>query len=397
MQTVNPGLSELADAAMSYLPQKRNSIGELKDTSSTGLRTGRQLPPLPSIFSRRSPSPVLVSNTRQKLDHFSDNHSPAHHHSHAAQHHQSYPYAHGQHHPPAPPLKHLTSTGSTSSTTATSMSNHDSASSVQEALRANAFRRDMENAADISSKLYHFAARAAPGRGTESLATVTTGPYPVRFPEVSEFDVAIGDARQLLRLLESWRDYEPPNRVQARTPAPMARPYDLDDPRRLKSITPAHYGSYSHEPIVRTSANSTPSVTVPPFPGPARSPAASYSTHAPPPPTHLPPLPRASSISGYPSHATPPSIAPHQSQVPSVGSNDHKISRQAAPGRCHSCNISETPEWRRGPDGARTLCNACGLHYAKLTKKKQQQQQQQQQQQHHQQQAAQSGANTPRG
>ncbi|KAI8067707.1 uncharacterized protein B0P05DRAFT_203567 [Gilbertella persicaria] len=30
-------------------------------------------------------------------------------------------------------------------------------------------------------------------------------------------------------------------------------------------------------------------------------------------------------------------------------------------GRCHSCNISETPEWRRGPDGARTLCNACGL------------------------------------
>ncbi|KAG2232567.1 hypothetical protein INT48_000947 [Thamnidium elegans] len=38
--------------------------------------------------------------------------------------------------------------------------------------------------------------------------------------------------------------------------------------------------------------------------------------------------------------------------------------------RCHSCNISETPEWRRGPDGARTLCNACGLHYAKLTKKK---------------------------
>ncbi|CEP08540.1 hypothetical protein [Parasitella parasitica] len=39
-------------------------------------------------------------------------------------------------------------------------------------------------------------------------------------------------------------------------------------------------------------------------------------------------------------------------------------------GRCHSCNISETPEWRRGPDGARTLCNACGLHYAKLNKKK---------------------------
>ncbi|KAI8349635.1 hypothetical protein EDC96DRAFT_519976 [Choanephora cucurbitarum] len=37
--------------------------------------------------------------------------------------------------------------------------------------------------------------------------------------------------------------------------------------------------------------------------------------------------------------------------------------------RCHSCNTSETPEWRRGPDGARTLCNACGLHYSKLLRK----------------------------
>lgn len=43
--------------------------------------------------------------------------------------------------------------------------------------------------------------------------------------------------------------------------------------------------------------------------------------------------------------------------------------RAAPPGKCHSCNRSETPEWRRGPDGARTLCNACGLHYAKLTRK----------------------------
>jgi len=61
--------------------------------------------------------------------------------------------------------------------------------------------------------------------------------------------------------------------------------------------------------------------------------------------------------------------------------------RAAPPGRCHSCARSETPEWRRGPDGARTLCNACGLRksilfilyfseanqdaldYAKLTRK----------------------------
>ncbi|KAJ8692585.1 hypothetical protein PTI98_009883 [Pleurotus ostreatus] len=50
-----------------------------------------------------------------------------------------------------------------------------------------------------------------------------------------------------------------------------------------------------------------------------------------------------------------------------------KRSRATPPGKCHSCNIRETPEWRRGPDGARTLCNACGLHYAKLMRKREKQ------------------------
>ncbi|KAI3565877.1 hypothetical protein IWW34DRAFT_796927 [Fusarium oxysporum f. sp. albedinis] len=45
--------------------------------------------------------------------------------------------------------------------------------------------------------------------------------------------------------------------------------------------------------------------------------------------------------------------------------------RAARPARCHSCSRIDTPEWRRGPDGARTLCNACGLHYAKLERKRQ--------------------------
>ncbi|CAK5269330.1 unnamed protein product [Mycena citricolor] len=44
--------------------------------------------------------------------------------------------------------------------------------------------------------------------------------------------------------------------------------------------------------------------------------------------------------------------------------------RATPPGKCHSCQIQETPEWRRGPDGARTLCNACGLHYAKMLRKR---------------------------
>ncbi|KAG1054543.1 hypothetical protein G6F46_002166 [Rhizopus delemar] len=31
------------------------------------------------------------------------------------------------------------------------------------------------------------------------------------------------------------------------------------------------------------------------------------------------------------------------------------------PMRCQSCQSTETPEWRKGPFGPRTLCNACGL------------------------------------
>ncbi|KAJ5244966.1 Zinc finger NHR/GATA-type [Penicillium chrysogenum] len=52
-----------------------------------------------------------------------------------------------------------------------------------------------------------------------------------------------------------------------------------------------------------------------------------------------------------------------------AGADPKKRRGAAPPVRCHSCNRTETPEWRRGPDGARTLCNACGLHHAKLTRK----------------------------
>ncbi|KAI9264029.1 hypothetical protein EDC94DRAFT_78598 [Helicostylum pulchrum] len=36
--------------------------------------------------------------------------------------------------------------------------------------------------------------------------------------------------------------------------------------------------------------------------------------------------------------------------------------------KCHSCKSTETPEWRKGPLGPRTLCNACGLIWTKLCK-----------------------------
>lgn len=36
---------------------------------------------------------------------------------------------------------------------------------------------------------------------------------------------------------------------------------------------------------------------------------------------------------------------------------------------CSHCGSKDTPEWRKGIDGGRTLCNACGLFFSKLTKR----------------------------
>eukprot|EP01133_Synstelium_polycarpum_P003423 gene3423-3888_t len=38
---------------------------------------------------------------------------------------------------------------------------------------------------------------------------------------------------------------------------------------------------------------------------------------------------------------------------------------------CRHCGTNDTPEWRRGPDGRKSLCNACGLHYSKTVKREQ--------------------------
>jgi len=32
---------------------------------------------------------------------------------------------------------------------------------------------------------------------------------------------------------------------------------------------------------------------------------------------------------------------------------------------CRFCGTTSTPEWRKGPDGPGTLCNACGIKYSK--------------------------------
>ncbi|KAI8970055.1 GATA zinc finger-domain-containing protein [Mycotypha africana] len=35
---------------------------------------------------------------------------------------------------------------------------------------------------------------------------------------------------------------------------------------------------------------------------------------------------------------------------------------------CTDCGTTSSPEWRKGPNGPKTLCNACGLRWAKRNK-----------------------------
>jgi len=53
----------------------------------------------------------------------------------------------------------------------------------------------------------------------------------------------------------------------------------------------------------------------------------------------------------------------------SFGGLNHEFSVSNPNMECQHCLSSMTPEWRRGPNGSRTLCNACGIYYSKLVKK----------------------------
>ncbi|ORY97435.1 hypothetical protein BCR43DRAFT_239362 [Syncephalastrum racemosum] len=62
---------------------------------------------------------------------------------------------------------------------------------------------------------------------------------------------------------------------------------------------------------------------------------------------------RTTSDDGNENHSRK-STQPHRKRQSSSSS-------ASGPKECYSCHSTETPEWRRGPLGPRTLCNACGL------------------------------------
>lgn len=52
------------------------------------------------------------------------------------------------------------------------------------------------------------------------------------------------------------------------------------------------------------------------------------------------------------------------------GNNSGKSGTGAPQYVCVTCGRTDSPEWRKGPLGAKTLCNACGLRWAKRNQKK---------------------------
>ena len=57
----------------------------------------------------------------------------------------------------------------------------------------------------------------------------------------------------------------------------------------------------------------------------------------------------------------------------SLGGGDKKFSKKLKAADeyvCTDCGTLDSPEWRKGPSGPKTLCNACGLRWAKKEKKR---------------------------
>lgn len=67
------------------------------------------------------------------------------------------------------------------------------------------------------------------------------------------------------------------------------------------------------------------------------------------------------------------SVGPGSSLGGGGGGGDKKFSKKMKAADeyvCTDCGTLDSPEWRKGPSGPKTLCNACGLRWAKKEKKR---------------------------
>lgn len=140
------------------------------------------------------------------------------------------------------------------------------------------------------------------------------------------------------------------------------------------NYTHQQLGHYQQPPVVHQQHAPVPQVgPIAPMPAHQTSPSPQQMQQ---PPQHMQQIPQAPQQIPQPQrmYQLPPYYPIYynqQSQLPSPPTNYMVPEIINKPiNKCHRCGTTETPEWRRGPNGVRTLCNACGLYHAKLVKRK---------------------------
>ncbi|KAJ6525459.1 white collar 2 type of transcription factor [Mycena vulgaris] len=104
---------------------------------------------------------------------------------------------------------------------------------------------------------------------------------------------------------------------------------------------------------------------------PKRPVSKSPQTYTPTPPEDVSPSPASSAYEAGPFDYPAPAASAKTDEDDDPVKKKKQSQKKAAPAEqyvCITCGRTDSPEWRKGPLGPKTLCNACGLRWAKQTK-----------------------------
>ncbi|KAK7204111.1 hypothetical protein BZA70DRAFT_201222 [Myxozyma melibiosi] len=237
---------------------------------------------------------------------------------------------------------------------------------VAHAMAVTSYRRGIERIQENSSHIYHFVASnmptaaAAAGQSFDAASSPTIGAsgYPPgsSLPMIEDI---LKRAQENVRFLQAWRDAAVAEELQRR--AAVAAATAAASAASVVDKPPLLHAPAADSSSVAAAAIGPAGYSVMPATATLAYPVAASSSSASSPDG-------GNGLNTMSTSAAQPAAGSLSSSK--SGATGKKRIRGSQPSRCRQCGISETPEWRRGPDGVRTLCNACGLHHAKLVKKR---------------------------